>query len=152
MIKWTHFVIAEALPGSAWGTGGIGLADLDGSGTLDVAVSRRETQTAYWFRRVDDATWVRHTIGTSERLANTLGAATLDIDGDGWTDIAFSYVWFKNPGTLAQDPDTPWEAYPYDGGGHDVVAEDVNGNGRADLITYDGHVLAWFDTARGLSK
>ena len=38
-MKWMHFTITDALPGSAWGTGGIGLADFDGSSSLDVAVS-----------------------------------------------------------------------------------------------------------------
>ena len=29
-MKWTHFTIADPLPGSSWGTGGIPLADFDG--------------------------------------------------------------------------------------------------------------------------
>ena len=41
-VQWVHFTIAESLPGHAWGTGGIGLGDLNGSGYLDVVVSRRE--------------------------------------------------------------------------------------------------------------
>ncbi len=150
--KWKHFSIADALPGSAWGTGGIGLADFNGDGFLDVAVSRRETKTAYWFERKDDANWIRHVIGESEHLEKTLGAATLDIDNDGWIDIVFSHVWFRNPGNLGENPDTPWEANYYDGRGHDIIAVDVNGDGRLDLITYDGSILAWFDTSKGLSK
>ena len=34
--KWTHFTIADPLPGSAWGTGGIPLADFDGDGDTDI--------------------------------------------------------------------------------------------------------------------
>ena len=150
--KWTHFTIEHALPGSAWGTGGTGLADLNGDGMLEYAVSRRETKTAYWFERKDDATWIRHTIGQADSLERTLGGAMLDIDQDGWIDIAFRGVWFKNPGNLAEHPDTPWEAFPYDGGGHDVIAADINGDGHLDLITYDGHELAWFNTSKGMAK
>jgi hypothetical protein len=150
--RWTHVTIAEGLPGSAWGTGGIGLADFNGDGRLDIAVSRRETRTAYWFEQCADGSWVRHDIGTSPNLDNTLGAAALDIDGDGWLDMAYRGVWFRNPGTLAVDPDTPWEAFAYDGGGHDVLAADINGDGRPDLVTYDGHTLAWFDTSRGMER
>jgi hypothetical protein len=150
--KWTHITIAASLPGSAWGTGGIGLADFNGDGRLDVAVSRRETQTAYWFEQCADGSWLRHNIATSPSLANTLGAAALDIDGDGRTDMAFSRVWFRNPGTLGDDPDAPWQAYPYEGGGHDVLAADINGDGRLDVVTYDGHVLAWFDVSRDMER
>ena len=150
--KWKHFSIAESLPGRAWGTGGIGLGDFTGNGSLDVAVSRRETLTAYWFERRSDAVWVRHVVGKSHHLERTLGAAVLDVDQDGWPDIAFSRVWFRNPGNLGKDPDSPWEARPHDGAGHDIVAADINGDGKADLVTYDGKVLAWFDTSNGLAK
>ena len=150
--RWTHFYIDEHLPGSGWGTGGIGLGDFNGDGKLEVAISRRQPRTAYWYERKNDQAWVQHIIGQAEGLENTLGAAVLDIDGDGWLDIAFSRVWFRNPGCLVSRPDTPWEAHAYDGGGHDVVAADINGDGRLDLVTYDGKLLAWFDTARELMR
>ena len=149
--KWEHFVIAESLPGAAWGTGGIGVADFDGHGDLEVALSRREPETAYCFERKTDSTWMRHEIGTSERLKRTLGAAALDMDQDGWIDVAFWGVWFKNPGQSVLGG-TRWEVIGYDGGGHDVVAADVNGDGALDLITYDGHDLCWFDPANKVAK
>ncbi len=150
-MKWKHFTITPSLPGSAWGTGGIGVADFNGDGKPDVAVSRRETQTAYWFERKDDATWARHTIATSENLKRTLGTATLDMDMDGYIDVVFWGIWFKNPGKPLLK-DTPWKAFSYDGGGHDVIAADISEDNNIDLITYDGHVLCWFDPARNLSK
>ena len=33
---WTHFTIADPLPGPAWGVGGIPLADFDGDGDTDI--------------------------------------------------------------------------------------------------------------------
>jgi len=128
-------------PGQAWGTGGIGVADFAGTGRLGVAVSRREPQTAYWFERVGDGEWVRHVIGQSEHLARTLGAAVLDIDGYAWLDIAFSRVLFRNPGCLADDPDVPWEAVEYDGGGRSDI-------GHADCDTGWGHVY-WVQNLGG---
>jgi hypothetical protein len=151
-MKWTHFTICPSLPGSAYGTGGIGLADLDGDGDLDVIVSRRQTKTAYWFEHRDDETWIQHVIGTSEHLETALGGVAVDVDQDGWVDYVSNGVWFKNPGNLNKYPDTPWEAHAFDGGGHDIIAADINGDGIKDIITYDGKTLAWYDTSKNLFK
>jgi hypothetical protein len=151
-MTWAHFTVTEALPGSAWGTGGIPLADYDGDGDLDLMVSRREPQTAYWFERKDDATWVRHTMGKAEGLAKALGAAALDINGDGRTDVVSNQVWFENPGNLATHPDTAWPVHPFAGGGHDIITADLNGDGRLDIITYHGTVVSWFDPAAGMKR
>lgn len=149
--RWKHFVIAEDLPGEAWGTGGIAVGDLDGDDDPDFALSRREPQTAYWFERENDGKWNRHTIAKADQLKRTLGAAAVDLDLDGAVDVAFWGVWFKNPGRT-RVADTAWKAFEYDGGGHDVIAADINGDKVADLLTYDGHTLCWFDPAAQLAK
>ena len=149
--SWTYFVITEDLPGDAWGTGGIAVGDFDADGDPDFALSRRQTETAYWFERLTDAHWNRHTIADAEQLKRTLGAAALDLDMDGDVDVAFRGVWFRNPG---RDRVTraPWEAVPYDGGGHDVIAADIDGDKIEDLLTYDGHTLCWFNPTAKLAK
>lgn len=152
MMQWTHFTIADPLPRSGWGTGGCPLADYDGDGDLDVVISRRETKTAYWFEREDDATWVRHVMGTAEGLAKTLGAAALDINNDGLLDVVLTGVWFENPGGLAASPDKAWPAHDFAGGAHDIVAADVNGDGRLDIVTYHGAMVSWFDPADAMKR
>jgi|GEM_PF-394229 len=149
-MKWTHFTIADPLPAPAWGTGGLPLLDLDGDGDLDVVLSRRETQTAYWFERKDDATWVRHTMGQAEGLKSTLGAAAIDINQDGRPDIVLNQVWFEHPGGLAENPDELWPAHPFAGGGHDIITADLNGDGRLDIVTYHGKEVSWHDPADGM--
>ena len=67
--KWKHFTITESLPGSAWGTGGTGLGDFTGNGIMDVAVSRRETRTAYWFERQSLDPTRHRSIGSSDEHA-----------------------------------------------------------------------------------
>lgn len=148
--RWTHFAIDDHLPGEGWGTGGIAVGDFTGLGEANVAISRRDTLSAYWYRRHNDGEWSRHVVGQSEHLARTLGAAVLDIDGDGRPDIVFSHVWFRNPGGLVEKPNTPWPANEWPGSGHDMVVADIDSDGRDDLVTYDGRILAWFDPAEGL--
>lgn len=149
--SWKRFTIAKSLPGSSWGTGGIGVADLDRDGDPDIVVSRRETQTAYWLERKSDASWSLRPIGSSESLERALGCAALDLDLDGWADVAFRGVWFRNPGREGLRSKR-WEAIPYDGGGHDIIAADVSGDDVPDLVTYDGKALLWFDPADGLTR
>jgi len=150
--NWTHFTIADQLPGSAWGTGGIPLADFDGDGDLDISLSRRETKTAYWFQRINDAKWIRHTIGIHDTLDRQLGATEVDCNLDGWVDAVYSRVWFRNPGNLAVNPDTSWKAFHYPGEGHDILSGDVNGDGHVDVLAYDGKTVSWYDPARGMKQ
>lgn len=151
-MSWTHFSIDPRLPGSGWGTGGTAPADFDGDGDLDVALSRRETLSAYWYERVNDSTWVRHVMGASPYLERALGAEALDIDRDGHVDVVINNLWFRNPGTLRDNPDTPWEMSEYGGGGHDIIAADIDGDGLDELVTYHGQEVYWFDPADSLRK
>ena len=148
--QWTHFSIDSHLPGEDWGTGGPVLADFDGDGDLDIALSRRSVETAYWYERITDSQWKQHIMGKVSSLDNCLGATVLDIDRDGWIDVAMNLVWFKNPGNLKENADTLWSATPYEGGGHDIIAADINGDGNLDLVSNIG--IFWFDIADNWKK
>ncbi len=150
--SWTHFSIDPVLPGSSWGTGGPALADYDKDGDLDVAISRRNSKSAYWYERKNDSIWIQHLMGTGETLARTLGTTAIDMDNDGWTDVMYEGIWFRNPGSLNKDPDAPWEPHLVKAGGHDAVTVDIDANGKDDILIYDGHKIAWYNTSESLRK
>jgi hypothetical protein len=150
--SWKHYSIDPILPGSSWGTGGPALADYDQDGDLDVAISRRNTRSAYWYERVNDSTWIQHLMGTAENLSNTLGTTAIDIDHDGWKDVLYNGIWFKNPGILDQYPDTPWPAFSIKAGGHDAATVDIDVNGVEDILVYDGNKIAWYNTSNNLRE
>ncbi len=150
--EWTHFYIDPLMQGDSWGTGGIAFTDFDKDGDLDVAVSRRNTLTAYWYERKSDSDWIRHMMGTGEGLENTLGITPIDMDQDGWIDVMCNEIWFRNPGSLAADPDAPWKSFPIDAGGHDEATVDIDRNGIDDLLVYDGSKLAWYNTSDSIRE
>jgi len=150
--SWQHFSIDPVLPGSSWGTGGPALADFDGDGDLDVAISRRNTLSAYWYERINDSLWIQHLMGSGETLGNTLGTTPIDVDHDGWMDVVYNGIWFRNPGILSAYPDVPWPSYLIKAGGHDAATADMDGNGEADILVYDGNKLAWYNTSNTLRE
>lgn len=149
---WKHYSIDQILPGSSWGTGGPALADYDGDGDLDVAISRRNTASAYWYERISDSLWIQHLMGSGENLENTLGTTPIDVDHDGWMDVVYNGIWFRNPGILADYPDVRWPSYLIKAGGHDAATVDIDRNGEDDILIYDGNKLAWYNTSDALRE
>ena len=146
---WTHFTIDCPLPGAGWGTSGPGLGDFDQDGDLDVAITRRTVNAVYWYEYFNDSTWIPHILSlVTEDVVTALGCAVLDVDHDGDPDFVNNKVWFENPGDLRENPDHLWPYHPYGGGGHDIVAADINGDGWSDIVADNGK--SWYDTSDSL--
>jgi hypothetical protein len=128
-----HRFIARELPGNNVGMGASALADLDRDGDLDFAVLNRADKIFYWFEQRSRTEWVRHTIG--EAPIAQLGSAVLDVDGDGWPDLAIGGFWFRNSGKPAA---SGFQRFRYDSAIkseiHDIVPADIDGDGRLDLV------------------
>lgn len=147
-----HHFIAKELPTAKSGTGDYGLTalgDLNHDGHLDFVLGGRQPrpERLYWFEYQAPDRWTQHEVG--EGYQSDVGLAAIDVDGDGWIDLVGSGVWYRNP---APPGDKPWERFAFAKnarGAHDVVAADVDGDGRKDVVMMgDGrtplNALCWF--------
>lgn len=152
-MKFQHHAVDLTLPVNGQGYGDYGLtalADLDRDGDLDFVLGGRSVSPArlYWYEHQPDQSWKRHTVGTN--YLSDVGLTALDVDRDGSIDLVCSGVWFRNPGNPRQEP---FERIPFDleaAGAHDILAADMNGDGRPDLVLMGDqrtklNALCWYE-------
>ncbi len=117
------------------------LVDLDNDGHLEYIVGQQYGDV-YWYKTTDQGRWVRHLLGTDS--PSDVGAVAIDVDGDGWIDFVAGGAWYRN----SRDPDVPFTRIVFDpglAGVHDVVAADIDGDGRIEVLTMsDQNDLRWY--------
>jgi hypothetical protein len=148
-----HHFITRDLPVEANGTGDYGLtalADIDRDGDLDFVLGGRQPapQRLYWFEYQAPDTWVRHLVGTNYQ--SDVGLAALDVDGDSWTDLVCSGVWYRNPGKPCEQEFQRFVYAPDAAGAHDIVVADINGDKKPDVVLMGDqrtklNALCWFE-------
>ncbi|MBI5473097.1 MAG: immunoglobulin domain-containing protein [Ignavibacteriae bacterium] len=127
------------------------LADLNEDGKIDIVI-RRENLVIFF--QQSGLAWQRVMISSRPKDGTGIG----DIDHDGDLDIAINGYWLENPLPLGDPSTTPWSehfvtnGWPVQVG---VRVEDVNGDGRNDLVlspsaSYSGR-LSWYETSNPLS-
>ncbi|MAF11713.1 hypothetical protein CMK11_14795 [Candidatus Poribacteria bacterium] len=137
--QFRHHIIDLAVPPGAYAQ--TMLADLDGDGRLEF-VTGQQYGSLFWYKCHAPDRWTRHLLGTDS--PSDVGAAALDVDGDGLVDVVTGGAWYRNSG----DPDIPFERIVFDAdltGVHDVLVTDIDGDGRLDVVTMsDKNSLRWY--------
>lgn len=139
--NFKHHVIDTALPRGFYAQ--TVLADLDNDGHLEYIVGQ-QYGPVYWYKyHRGDRTWTRHLLGKNS--PSDVGACAFDVDGDGWIDFVAGGAWYQN----SRDPNKPFKRHVFDRrlrAVHDLVAADIDGDGRLEVITMsDKNNLRWYD-------
>jgi len=145
--RFQHHFIAQEFSGTWIGLSA--LVDVDRDGRLDFVFGAGQPSptTLYWFRYVAADRWEKHVVGTN--FLSVVGLAVLDVDGDGWVDFVCSGLWYRNPGKPRQEAFERIVFDPNAAGAHDIVAADVDGDGRSDIVMMGDqrtklHALRWY--------
>ena len=138
-LRFRHHVIDTSLPAGCYGQ--TAAADLDGCGRPEFITGQR-SGSIYWYKYEAPDRWTRHLLG--EDSPSDVGACVVDVDGDGHLDFVTGGAWYRN----SQEAGRPFERIVFDpdlASVHDVVAADIDGDGRPEIVTMsDQNDLRWY--------
>jgi hypothetical protein len=145
-LRFKHHFIDADLPGKEYGQ--TTLVDVDRDGDLDFITGGKDPQKhVFWFEFRAPDEWARHVVG--ENHPSDVGGTAIDVDGDGWVDHVSGGVWYRNRGKPREQP---FERVVFDkdlSAVHDLLAADVDGDGRLDVVTMsDRNNTRWYSIPR----
>lgn len=128
--QFRHHFVDDNLPGDRWGQ--TALVDIDRDGDLDFITGQSGGEIR-WYEFQKPEKWVSHLLGTES--PSDVGGAALDVNRDGRIDFVTGGAWFEQP----KDPKTErWRRHDFDPklrAVHDIITADLDGDGRAEIIT-----------------
>lgn len=142
------FIVRSIAPAGRTSSESLLAADIDKDGDLDFFSGEGRGGRSWWFERTASG-WNRRLVSDSD--LTDVGAALLDVDGDGWIDKVASGFWYRNPGfppggLPAGAPDPVFTPCRYSDVEfvHDLYVADMDGDGRKDVV------MMWYDGIRWL--
>ena len=107
------------------------LVDLDNDDRLEF-ITGQQYGTIFYYKYLAPDYWERRILGLDS--PSDVGGCAFDVDGDGWVDFVTGGAWYQN----SRHPEVPFKRFPFDEGltaVHDVIAADLDGDGRLEVIT-----------------
>ncbi len=149
-LRFAHHYVDADLPasgpdGKRFNYGQTALADLDLDGDLDFITGQQQGAggNIYWYEFQGSGRWTRHPLG--QESPSDVGAAVLDVNGDGRIDLVTGGVWYRNPGDPRR---AQFERIVFDktlASVHDVVVAHIDRDGKPDIVTMsDKNNLRWY--------
>ena len=107
------------------------LVDLDNDGQLEF-VTGQQYGTIFYYKYQAPDQWRRHILGY--KSFSDVGGCAMDVDGNGWIDFVTGGAWYRN----SRDPNKPFDRIVFDPNltaVHDLLAADLDGDGRLEIIS-----------------
>ena len=137
--RFSPHLIDTALPAANYAQ--TALADLDNDGRPEYIVGQQYGDI-YWYKMESADRWRRHLLGANS--PSDVGGVAIDVDGDGWVDFVAGGAWYRN----SRDSEVPFARFAFDPalkGVHDVVAADLDGDGKLEVLTMsDQNDARWY--------